>query len=48
MTTGRGKAITDAQDPLIENINPHLIYEIPSINDSDNTDNKRKNMCTEN
>ncbi|KYQ55136.1 UPF0439 protein C9orf30 like protein [Trachymyrmex zeteki] len=48
MATGGGEAITDTQvDPLIENINPHLIYEISSVNDSDNT-NKRKNMCTEN
>jgi len=43
-----GEAIVNAQvDSLIENINSHLIYEIPSVNDSDNTD-KCKNMCTEN
>ncbi|GAB1869697.1 Regulatory protein zeste [Camponotus japonicus] len=37
IATGGGEAIGDVEiDPLIEIINPHLIMEIPSINDSDN------------
>jgi len=46
IATGGGEAIGDVEiDPLIEIINPHLIMEIPSINDSDNlhqTDERKR------